>query len=583
MIKYLCGNSRCAIGEMIKNLYIKNLALIDELEINFDKGLNILTGETGSGKSIIIGAIDLVFGARASKDLIKTGADKAFIEITLNLEDTFPFEMLESNAIELSGEKELIVSREITPSATRLRINGIMVTQAYIQGLRSCLLDIHTQHESYNYINPAMHIELLDNYGQTGYGELINEYRQSFNSLKTVRKELETARAAAGENEQKIDFLKFQIKEIKTGQIEDINEHDKLLNERSVLLNSEELKKLTFSGYSALYGEDQSITDVLDKIEKKLAKASEFDEKLVEIKETIFSSSINLKEAAKELRDYSENLETNPQRLHDAEERIQVLDKLKKKYGPKLTDVLQNLEKFESELNKINFSDEKITNLIEQVKILEEKTFSLAEKLSNSRKKLAQNLSAKIQDELVRLEMPKVRFCVSVEPSKELTADGYDSVEFLISPNIGESLKPLAKIASGGEISRVMLAVKTIFARSDRVNTVIFDEIDTGISGKTSQAVAEAFVKLSSSHQILCITHQPIIAAMADRHIYIQKTQDHSTTTISLQILDKEAHLKAIAALASGSGDDEDSINFARKLLTQADNCKKEAIFKVSC
>ncbi len=564
---------------MIKSLYIKNFALIEELEISFTKGLNILTGETGSGKSIIIGAIDLAFGARASKEVIKSGTDKTYIELCLQLEDSFPHEVLESNGIDAAEGKELTISREITANATRLRINGVLVTQAHIQGLRKHLLDIHTQHESYNYINPSTHIGLLDSYGEADYGHVLREYRECYSALKSAEKELEAVQAAVQENSQKVDFLKFQIEEIKNAQIENINEYDELMNERSVLLNAEELKNITYSGYSALYGEDGSITDAINVIQNKLAKAVEFDEKLLELKEIIASSAINLKEAATDLRNYSENIDVNPQKLHFIEERVQALEKLRKKYGPELSNILENLEKYESELTNINVSDEKTASLREHIKELKEKSACLAEKLSLSRKTLAKKLSGMTQEELVKLEMPKARFCVNVCSKDELAPEGYDSVEFLFSPNMGEPPKPLAKIASGGEISRVMLAVKTIFARADSVNTVIFDEIDTGISGKASQAVAEAFARLAGSHQILCITHQPIIAAMADRHILIQKTQDGSSTRVSTKTLNREAQLQVIATLASGFANDQDSINFAAKLLNQADNCKKKTMF----
>ncbi len=560
---------------MIKTLYIKNFTLIDELEISFDKGLNILTGETGSGKSIIIGAIDLAFGARSIKDQIKTGKDKAYIELHLDLDDSFPAEILEKNGIELIDEKHLIISREITPSSTRSRINGILVTQSYIQSLRKHLLDIHTQHESYNYINPTMHIDLLDNYGQKEYGTLLKDYRDCFNTLKTTQKELEQMQAVRGENLQKLDFLKFQTEEIKQVNICDTNEYNELINERSILLNAEELKELTFSSYNSLYGENNSITDALSSIENKLIKAAEFDEKLSQFAEMVSSSAINLKEVSTELRAYSENLETNPQKLHEIEERINILDKLRKKYGPELADVMKNLEKFEAELESINFSDEKILKLAERVEELEDKSNKYAYELSISRKKLSEKLSILIQQELIKLEMPKSQFCVSVEAQKTLTKNGYDSVEFLISTNTGEDMKPLSKIASGGEVSRIMLAIKSIFAESDKVNTVIFDEIDTGISGRTSQAVAEAFAGLALNHQILCITHQPIIAAMADRHINIQKTQDQTTTKVFTEILDDDSRLTTLSGLASGLYNDSDSINFAKKLIKQAESYKK--------
>ncbi|OGI02692.1 MAG: DNA repair protein RecN [Candidatus Melainabacteria bacterium GWF2_37_15] len=543
---------------MITKLLVKNFVLIDELEITFDKGLNILTGETGSGKSIIIDAIDLAFGARASKDQIKTGTSGAYIELEL--------------------ENNLVISREITLTSSKSRIDGVLVSQNEVQSLRKNMLDIHTQHESYSYIHPGTHIGLLDSYGQDEYGNILNTYRETFNNYKKALAELEKYRNVAQENERRVDFLKFQMQEISEAKVENPNEYDELMNERSVLVNAEELKNVAFSGYTALYGREQSITDILASIEKKLAKASEFDSRLSEIAEVISSSGINLKESSNELRNYAENIETDPHKLNLIEDRITVLDKLRKKYGPELCDVMNNLEKFELELNEINFSQEKITQLTQEVDNLKKKSQELAVQLSVSRKKLASILSELIQKELVRLEMPKAQFMVKVETGEELSINGYDNVEFLISPNTGEPLKPLAKIASGGEISRVMLAIKTIFARTDKVSTVIFDEIDTGISGKTSQAVAEALLELASSHQIICITHQPIIAAMADQHIHIRKIQDENTTRISVRILDDEARVAAIAELAGGSGTDGEAIQFAQKLLSQAENCRKTCI-----
>ncbi|NLF82700.1 MAG: DNA repair protein RecN [Candidatus Gastranaerophilales bacterium] len=564
---------------MLKTLLIKNFALIDELEVSFDKGLNILTGETGSGKSIIIGAIDIALGARASKDVIKSGKDKAYIEICLDAGNVLTAKALKSLEIDHVEGEDLIISREITSSSAKSRINGILVNQTQMQEVRKTLLDIHTQHENYNFINPALHIELLDSYGQGEYGELLREYRECYNTFVTTQKQLDVAQKSAGENAQKVDFLTFQIDEIKAANITNINEYEELTEERNVLINAEELKALTFSGYSALYGEEQSITDVLGRIEKELIRAAEYDPKLSELANTVASSVISLKEAAKELRNYSESLEINPQRLEEVETRINLLDKLKRKYGPTLSDILNNLEKFEAELSSVNFSEEKLAQLEAEAKENREKSDKLALELSAARKTLAEKLSSLIQDELVKLEMPKTRFSIDIQTGQELGPDGYDRVEFLISTNTGEPLKPLAKIASGGEISRVMLAIKGIFARTDMVNTVIFDEIDTGISGKASQAVAEAFAELAKTHQIICITHQPIIAAMADNHILIQKAHDEQATRIIVETLDSQGRLKAIASLASGLHDDVDALNFAGKLLSQADARKKEACF----
>jgi len=563
---------------MIKTISIKDFILIDELKVSFDKGLNILTGETGSGKSVIIDAIDLAFGARASKDQIRTGENKALIELYVQINADFPVDILEENGIDVDDDKILIISREITQNATRSRINGVLVSQSFVQTLRNHLVDIHSQHETYNYIQPKTHIDLLDGYGRGEHKELLSKYKNIFSEYKSIQKELEIAQSLILAGTQKIDFLKFQIEEIANAKVENINEFDELIHERSILLNCEELKTITYSGYELLYNQDSSLIDVLNSFKNKLIKASEFDENLSKLAEIIDSSSINLKEVANELRDYSENLEISPARLYQLEERIEILNKLKRKYGPELSDVLKNLEKFELELSEINFSDEKIQELSKKVVELKNETEILSEKLSVSRKNLAKTLSNLIQNKLIKLEMPKVNFEISIKSAKELCYKGRDSVEFLISPNIGEPLKPLAKIASGGEISRVILAIKTIFAETDNVNTVIFDEIDTGISGKTSQAVAEALAELGFSQQVLCITHQPIIAAMADKHLYIKKIQDENSTKILIEALNHDESINALASLASGSNNDANSLKFAESLLQQAKEFKMHTV-----
>ena len=561
---------------MIKTIHIKDFILIEELEINFDKGLNILTGETGSGKSVIIDAIDVAFGARASKDQIRTGTGKALTELTVQINKDFPVEVLEENGIDTEDDNTLIISAEITPNSTRSRINGVLVSRNFVQSIRKYIIDIHSQHETYNYIQAKTHTDLLDSYGKDSHKDLLSKYKKVFFDFKSTQKELEITQSQITANEQKIDFLKFQTEEIINAKIQNINEYDELVNERSILINSEELKEITFSGYELLYNQESSIIDLLNILKNKLMKASGFDENLSQLGNIIDASAINLKEAANELRDYSQSLETDPQKLNQAEERIELLDKLKRKYGPNLSDILKNLEKFETELNEINFSDEKIKELSAQVIAFKKETEILAEKLSDSRKNLAKILSDLIQKKLVKLEMPKVDFKINIESTAQFTSKGKDEIEFLISPNIGEPLKPLSKIASGGEISRVMLAIKTIFAKSDNVNTVVFDEIDTGISGKTSQSVAEALAELGISRQVLCITHQPIIAAAADKHLLIQKIQNTESTKILINELNSEQRINALARLASGSDEDKDSLKFASKLIQQAEEFKDQ-------
>ncbi len=563
---------------MIKSILINNFVLIDELEINFDRGLNVLTGETGSGKSVIIDAIDLAFGARASKDQIRTGETRALIELNICLSNDFPLEILEENGIELDDSRILAISREITQNTTRSRINGVLVTQNFVQSLRSHLIDIHSQNETYNYMQPKAHMDLLDNFGKDAHKTLLNNYKKVFSLYKSTEKELETAKLQLQNGEQKLEFLKFQIDEITNARIENINEYDELIQERAILLNSEELREISYSGYETLYNQDNSILDVINSLKIRLVKASEYDEKFLQLAETLDLSAINLKETANELRNYAENLEIDPERLNQAQERIELLDKLKRKYGHDLSDILKNLEKFTIELEEINFSDEKIRELSRNIVEVRKEAEFLAKNLSESRKNLAETLSNAIQEKLVKLEMPKVRFEIKVDTLDEISTKGIDNVEFLISPNIGEPLKPLAKIASGGEISRVTLAIKTVFAKSDSVNTVIFDEIDAGISGKTSQSVAESLAELGFSHQVLCITHQPIIAAMANRHFYIQKIQNEASTKILIDELSHDGRINALAGLASGSNRDEDALKFASKLLEQANTFKEKII-----
>ncbi|MDD3012146.1 MAG: DNA repair protein RecN [Candidatus Gastranaerophilales bacterium] len=558
---------------MIKSLSINNFALIDQTKTEFGSGLNILTGETGAGKSILIDAIDLAFGARASKEQIKTGEDKALIELTVELSKSFPINLLSENGIE-TDDNTLVISREITHSATRSRINGVLITQSYLQTLREYLIDIHSQHETYNYLQPRTHIDLLDQYGDKQHQKLTENIGNIYSEYKQTSSELDFAGSNIQEKEQRLDFLKFQISEIENAKIENPDEYESLMQERLVLLNAEELKDLSFSSYSCLYSQDSSIIDILGQIENKLVRASELDKNLSEHIELITSSVINLKDAADGLRNYSESLETDNEKLVQIEERIDVLDKLKRKYGPSLSDILDNLEKFQHELIEIEINSENIEKLSQKLKMIQENLKISAGNLSDSRKKLASVLSDLIQKELIKLEMPKVQFFIKVEDKNEILSKGKDDVEFLISPNSGEPLKSLAKIASGGEISRVMLAVKTILAKADRVDTVIFDEIDTGTSGKTSQVIAEELVNLSLSHQILCITHQPMIAAMADQYFYISKLQSENKTSIIVHNLNQEERISAISKLASGSSDDQDALNFANKLIQQANEFK---------
>ena len=548
---------------MIKSLYVKDFILIDELKLDFDKGFNVITGETGAGKSIMINAIDIIFGAKAKKEIIKTGASKAFIELTLCDINQSTKSIFEENEIDYDSN-EIIISKEVSETSSRSRVNGVLVTQDFIKLLREKLIDIHSQHQTYTYIQPKFHISLLDSFANDIHKNLLQEYKTTFKTYNETLKLYEKAKENCSQTQDKIEFLKFQIKEIEDAEITNLNEDTELEKELDILSNAQILKELTYSSYWQIYGNDGNIIDALNDIKVNITKATNYDDSLNSTQEALIDALENLKEVSNSLRNYSETIEPNEQRMDEISERIGILDNLKRKYGRTLEDVIASYNRFSEELNSIEFSAEKVIELEEEIKNLYSRLQNMAHSLSESRKSNAQILSTAITEELEKLELPKSRFNIAIEQC-ELNNNGTDSVEFLISTNISESLKPLIKVASGGEISRVMLAIKSIFANSDEVNTVIFDEIDTGISGKASQSVADALLTLSKSHQVIVITHQPIIAAKGTKHFYVAKSQK-DTTKIFVHDLNEENKLKAIAILASGDVTDE-SLNLARQLV----------------
>lgn len=548
---------------MIKQIKLKDYILIDELCANFDNRLNIITGETGAGKSIILNAIDLVFSSRVSKDVIKTGCDKASIEITLENTKHDLSKLFEENGIDNLGS-EIIISKEITQNSVRSRINGTLVNQELLKSLRTLFVDIHSQHQTYTFLQPQYHINLLDSYGREDYGALLDEYKTKYIEYQTLLTVLETAKSSANATESQIDFLKFQINEIEEANIQSVTEEDELNQELEVLENAEKLKELTGSSYWAINGDDGSILEALAKIKVDISKAAGFDSSLEEVNQQFVDAVENLKDLSSTLREYSQNLDNDTERLNEIQERLFIFDKLKRKYGGTLESVLQNYEQFSNELSTIEFSTQNIDKLEQEISKSKSELTEIASKITENRSNYAQVLSVLIQDKLAVLELPKARFEIKITP-KELGQNGADNVEFMISTNVSEDLKPLAKVASGGEISRVMLAIKSIFAQNDDIDTVIFDEIDTGISGKATQSVADEIVELSKSHQVIVITHQAIIASKANKHFYVRKSQEDETK-VEVYVLTGDNRIKALAELAGGTIN-EQSIEFAKSLL----------------
>ncbi len=548
---------------MIKSVTVKNYILIDELTLNFDKGFNVFTGETGAGKSIIIGAIDVALGAKTNKDVIKTGCDRAFVELVIELDEEFDKSIFIENGIEIF-DNEIVLSKEIMQTGARSRINGVMVTQDFVKDIREKLLDIHTQHQSYNYLQPKNHIVLLDNFALKPHRDNVELFKQKYDKYVSLNKKLEELQQVVANIIQQEDFLKFQIKEIEDAQIEDLDECENLEKELDVLSNVEKLKELSYSSYWALYGEDTNILNALSSVKSNISKLSSMDESVSPLEEDFINTYETLKEIASQLRDYSDSKENDNERMDYICERLSLLEKIKRKYGNTLEDVYNTYEKLSNELSSIEISQDELVATEKEIKEVKVELDELSSIISSARKELARVLSKAITDKLENLELPKSKFEIDIQ-SCSMNDKGVDKVEFMISTNVSEDVKPLAKTASGGEISRVMLAIKSIFAQADKTNTVIFDEIDTGISGKASQTVADEIANLAKSHQVILITHQPIIASKATAHFYVKKTQA-DTTKVNVYKLEDENRIKAIALLSAGEINEE-STAFARKLL----------------
>lgn len=532
---------------MIKTLYIKNFILIDELLLDFTDGFNVLLGETGAGKSIIIKAIDTVLGAKTSKDVLKNENIHALIEITFEKND-----------------EELVISREISQTGTKCRINGALVNLDSIKEEREKLIDIHTQFQTYTYIQQKYHIELLDSYilsKENNYKSILQKQENEFRDLTRKTAILEKIQNEKNTNFDRIEFLKFQINEIEKAEIKE-DEEENLNKELEILSNIQELKELSYSTYQNLSG-DNAICDALNKLGWNISKIKNYDPDMKDIEENFYNAFETLKDISSTLRNYSENLEDNPERLNEINERLELIEKLKRKYG----NIFETYEKLTEELKELEFqniSSDELEVEINQLKISLDKN---SDEIEILRKKYAGELSEILTEELKKLEFECPKFMIYVN-SVPLNLKGKNNVEFMITTNLSACLAPLVKVASGGEISRIMLALKTVFASVDKLSTVIFDEIDTGISGKTSVSVADEIFELSKTIQVFAITHQPIIASYAKTSYWISKAQFDNNTVVSAKKLDYEGKINALAQMSSGNID-EKSIAFAKELLSK--------------
>lgn len=534
---------------MLSCLQIENVAVIQKAEVHFQPGLNVLTGETGAGKSILIDSINAILGNRTSKDLVRTGASKAVIRASFAQIPDVVLDKLEAAGYERSAE--LLLSREITAEGkSSCRINGMPTTAAVLRELCGGLININGQHDSVGLLNPAHHLSILDDYAQNA--KLYQEYYVLYRSLVKVKKELDAMITDEAEKQRRIDLLSYQVQEIEEAGLT-AGEEQTLEARRKVLANASTIRDRVAKAHALLSGDDDTpgAVDLLGEASNAMDTAAQLDESLSEVSGTLMDLYYSAKDAAAELIDRLDAYDTNDAELDEIEQRLDLLYRLKRKYGDTVEDIISFGQKAREELEQIQFSEQRHDQLQAEKLRLYGLAREKAEALTQTRLKAFDELNARITDTLQFLNMPGVRMTLH-HARGPLASHGQDSVEFYISTNAGEAPKPLARIASGGELSRITLAIKNALADRDAVPTVIYDEIDSGVSGKAAGRIGEVLRQSAQGHQILCITHTAQIAALADCHLLIQKNVTNDRTYTEIHPLDTEGRVEALARLISG-------------------------------
>lgn len=550
---------------MLSCLQIENVAVIQKAEVHFQPGLNVLTGETGAGKSILIDSINAILGNRTSKDLVRTGASKAVIRASFAQIPDVVLDKLEAAGYERSAE--LLLSREITAEGkSSCRINGMPTTAAVLRELCGGLININGQHDSVGLLNPAHHLSILDDYAQNA--KLYQEYYVLYRSLVKVKKELDTMITDEAEKQRRIDLLSYQVQEIEEAGLT-AGEEQTLESRRKVLANASTIRDRVAKAHALLSGDDDTpgAVDLLGEASNAMDTAAQLDESLSGVSGTLMDLYYSAKDAAAELIDQLDAYDTNDAELDEIEQRLDLLYRLKRKYGDTVEDIIAFGQKAREELEQIQFSEQRHDQLQAEKLRLYGLAREKAEALTQTRLKAFDELNARITDTLQFLNMPGVRMTLH-HARGPLASHGQDSVEFYISTNAGEAPKPLARIASGGELSRITLAIKNALADRDAVPTVIYDEIDSGVSGKAAGRIGEVLRQSAQGHQILCITHTAQIAALADCHLLIQKNVTNDRTYTEIHPLDTEGRVEALARLISGDHVTELSRANAREMLS---------------
>ena len=554
---------------MLQELDIENYAVVDRLRVEFDSGLNLLTGETGSGKSIVVDSLALLFGARASVDVIRAGARKARITARFDC----PLDWAEDPASDTAGRDgrpdELILERHVLASGkSRAYINGAPATLSQLRQLATHLGDIHGQHEQQTLLSPAAQLRMVDAYG--GLGDQNDALRRAHQNWNQCMQALRRVKGDEQERLHRLDLLRYQSEEL--FRAAPVSDEDKTLGRvRKLLANAEELRKSAFAAFDSLYDSSESASARIKSASGDLEQIADIDQSLAEFAERLEDARATVDDVAFELRAYLDRIEADPVRLEEVEERLAVLDRLKRKYGPTLAEVLVFQERVENELKLLDSSDEQIAGLERALEEASADYARRAKELSDARRKAAKALAVQTMAELRDLALPNARLEVAIDTLETWTATGTDRVAILFSANPGQSAGPLGQIASGGELSRVALALKTVLQATsmgaEHCRTYVFDEIDTGVGGSVAEAIGRRLSRLSQRSQILCVTHLPQIACFADAHFHVAKSDDSSHTTATVQQLSNAGRVDEVARMLSGAEVSEAALANARELL----------------
>ena len=554
---------------MLSNLKISDIAIIKEAVIDFDNGLNVLTGETGAGKSIIIDAINAILGERTSRELIRTGSNNADVSAFFEDINDDVIAILNEFGIECEEDKSLLISRKISLDGKNLcKINGANVTVSMLKKIGQALINVHGQMDNHNLLNEELHYTYIDSFAENS--DILEEYLCAYNDYCNLKRRYDNLITNESEKARKIDLLSYQIKEIEDAGIK-IGEWDELEKRKKVLQNAEQLLALVNNAVEIINGNDNfsGVADMLNTASNSLVKASAFDETLNTVSDTVAEMSYNITDCASELNSFLYSLDVDPNELDIIEERLDILFRLSKKYGKNEEEILAFLENAQKELGDITFSDK----LKEQLKVeLNEKYNELdkaGRKLTANRQKYGEIFISKVKDELSFLDMASISFKI-VQNRKSFDETGADEIYFLISANAGEEPKPLSKIASGGELSRIMLAIKNVLASKDNVQTLIFDEVDTGVSGRAAQKIGIKLKEVSKNRQVLCVTHLAQIACFADNHFLISKSESDNKTYTKVELLDNNGRIHELARIIGGIESSQLSLDTASEMIENA-------------